>query len=211
MSLAGVVLAGGASRRMGRPKALLAAPEGTWLDRAVARLAEAGASPIWIAGGAPEWVPAGASYLADRRPGQGPLAGIEAAMERSRAEGAARGEGVGAGRWCLVLACDLPRIDRETLSRLVQERDRSLERGSAPSAVVAVGSSGLEPLVALYHDSLLPELRAFLDSGRRSARAFLESLGPRTSGPRAARVEVSPDLLWNANTPEDLEGDLEGA
>jgi molybdenum cofactor guanylyltransferase len=197
----GVVLAGGASRRMGSPKALLQASEGTWLERAVARLEGAGASPVLVAGGEPAWVPPTASYVADGRPGQGPLAGIESAMERSRAQGTASG-GAASGRWCLVLACDLPRLEGESLVRLLDARgpiDHSPTSDTSISVVAAVGPGGLEPLVALYHDSLLPDLRAFLDSGRRSARAFLDSLGTTV-----ARVELPAAVLWNANTPQDL-------
>lgn len=172
---------------MGRDKATLSAPEGTWLDRAVARLSSLGAEPIWIAGGDPAWTPLGAQHVPDGRPGQGPLAGIEAAMQRSRAEGTAP--------WCLVLACDLPALRGEHLEPLLKAR------GPEVDALVAAGPSGTEPLIGLYHTRSLGPLEAFLDGGRRSARAFLESLGDRLG-----TLAFPPAALRNANTPQDLRG-----
>jgi molybdopterin-guanine dinucleotide biosynthesis protein A len=47
----------------------------------------------------------------DEFPGIGPLGGILTALKRSGSKA------------CLVLACDLPFLDRETLSVLIKERD----------------------------------------------------------------------------------------
>lgn len=172
---------------MGTPKALLSSPDGTWLDRTLNRLRGAGADPLLVAGGEVSWVRPPATHVPDRRPGEGPLAGIEAAMERGLAEG-------GAG-WWLVLACDLPRLQEPSLRTLLDARSSDL------SAVVARGPSGLEPLIACYHTSILEPLAAYLDGPRRSARGFVESLGPR-----ALAVDLPPEVLFNANTPRDVEG-----
>jgi len=67
MSLGGLILAGGASTRMGRDKALLEADGATLLERAQALLAEAGCSRVLIAGR-----PDMDGGLPDLTPGAGP-------------------------------------------------------------------------------------------------------------------------------------------
>ncbi|MBL4845049.1 MAG: molybdenum cofactor guanylyltransferase [Planctomycetes bacterium] len=179
---------------MGSDKATLAHSDSgkTWLERALATLALAGASQLLVAGGDPAWVPSHAEYVPDRRPGQGPLAGIEAAIER--------GVGAGRGPWWVVLACDLPLLRAETIHELLAAR--------RPGAVAVVprSASGLEPLVACYHERSLGPLVTFLEGGRRSARAFVSSLaGALSDLPDVVALDLScAEELFNANTPDDL-------
>lgn len=187
---------------MGQPKALLrAGGAGTWLRRALELLASQGALGLRVAGGDPDWVPRDLEpapvHLPDACPGQGPLAGLEAALAECPAP------------WILVLACDLPRVDAELIHTILA--------GRAPgvSAVVPRTPQGLEPLVACYSPRLLPLLRAYLQSGRRSAQGFLGSIAGNVAAGRnqgaagaAGRVvEVAlPQLpaLLNVNTPAEL-------
>lgn len=53
MSVAGLLLAAGAGRRMGRPKALVTDPDGTsWLTRSTAALTSGGCAPVTVVLGA---------------------------------------------------------------------------------------------------------------------------------------------------------------
>lgn len=70
----GLVLAGGASRRMGRDKALLPWQGRPLLDHMLALLAAAGVERSVVSGDRPEH-----DGLPDRRPGQGPLGGLATA------------------------------------------------------------------------------------------------------------------------------------
>lgn len=70
----GLVLAGGASRRMGRDKALLPWQGRTLLDHMLALLAAAGVERSVVSGDRPEH-----DGLPDRRPRQGPLGGLATA------------------------------------------------------------------------------------------------------------------------------------
>jgi len=101
---AGLVLAGGASTRMGTDKALLTLEGHTLLDRAVGILRRFGADPVLVSGNRP-----GYDCVPDSRPGLGPLGGLESIL-------AARGEL--AGRWMMVIPVDMPYLDTETLGHL---------------------------------------------------------------------------------------------
>lgn len=187
-----MVLAGGASARMGRPKALLeVGGQGTWLRRALRLLASQGAQGLRVAGGESSWVPQDLSpralHLPDQRPGQGPLAGLESALAESPCA------------WVLVLPCDLPRADAALVQALLCERRAGLE------AVVAKTPRGLEPLVGCYARALLPALRAYLGSGRRSAHGLLADRAGAAPGSVRTLELPETSALYNANTPQDLE------
>ena len=156
--VAAAVLAGGASRRMGRDKATMAVG-GVELAARVLAAAARVAHPVVLV--APEGHPArrlAARVVAD--PGQGPLAALAAALEA-----------LDAGH-VLVLAADHPGLRVELLSHLV---------GLAASgeAVACRRGPRLEPLVAVYRRSVaLAAARARLagPAGERSLLGLLADL-----------------------------------
>lgn len=184
--LYGLVLAGGRSSRMGTDKAALVHPDGRPLARRTHDLlVKAGCSEVMLSLRHDQPIPAGFEDLVEtavvRDPAggsAGPLAGIISAMSlRPYAD------------W-LVLACDLPRLDLETL--------RHLRSSILPEEWFLSYRSefdGLpEPLCALYAPASLPLLR---DSEFRCPRKVLIRHGCRLLEP------VTPRALDNANTPED--------
>src|SRR5438105_14773030 len=107
---AGLLLTGGASRRMGRDKALLEVDGQRLVDRAAALLA-AVADPVVEVG--PGW--SGLPAVREDPPGSGPLAAVStgaAALRRAGHHGPA-----------LVLAVDMPKV-RVDLLRLLARRAR---------------------------------------------------------------------------------------
>ncbi len=152
-SVAGVVLAGGASRRMGQPKAGLRLGGSTLLERQLATLADVGADPLLVSTrpGIPlPPLPAGlrVSVVEDDWPDAGPLAGIERALRAVPT------------RWLVVLAVDLPGMTSAWLSGLLQ--------GLRPGVGRIPRRDGRwEPLAAVYPvHRAAPESR-FLLAGRR--------------------------------------------
>lgn len=126
----------------------------------------------------------------DLRPGQGPLAGIEAALDH-----AAR-DGFGAA---LVLACDLPLVGHDTLEALIA----ASEGGSRMVAIRRGGDPDFEPLCAVYPTSGLAAVSALLDDGERAAQAAYRRLEGR-----AVPASGSPsgaDAMLNVNTPADAD------
>jgi molybdopterin-guanine dinucleotide biosynthesis protein A len=111
----------------------------------------------------------------------GPIAGIMAAQ--SRHPDAA---------W-LVLACDLPLLDRETLQHLLRSR-----RPERQATAYRSSHNGLpEPLCAIYEPSSREALRAHVASGRDCPRKFLINANT------ALIDQPAPGALDNVNTPQD--------
>ncbi len=176
---AAIVLAGGASRRMGRDKSLLDVDGQPLIAHVIAQL-DPWLAPVLISANAPD------KYAFLQRPvipdavtGQGPARGIASALAASP-----RGRN-------LVVACDIPRIDRALGRSLVQ----ALE--GADVAVPVDPQGHLEPLFAAYRRRAAPALRTLLDAGgRRIADAY--------AGLRVRRLVPEPNRrLVNLNTRAD--------
>lgn len=92
VTVAGVVPAAGASRRMGRPKGLLEIGGETFVQRVVRALEGGGCSPVYvvIADDDPELADlarrAGATVLANPDPGDGPITSLRLALEAVAAD-----------------------------------------------------------------------------------------------------------------------------
>jgi molybdenum cofactor guanylyltransferase len=85
MQTAGFVLVGGDSSRMGRDKALLPLKSGLLIHELAGKVADASGTAALI-GEPARYRHLEIDCLADLRPGMGPLAGIETALESGRGE-----------------------------------------------------------------------------------------------------------------------------
>ena len=173
-----VILAGGRSSRMGRDKRALPLGGRTLAEALAERYRPLGEA-VYLSVGTPgEPVPPGVLPLPDLRPGQGPLAGLEAALASTGAERV------------FLTAVDLP-FGEPALARLLLE---GLEGHDACLL------SRREPLFAAYRRTCLPHVRACLDGGRRAMGALLDRLDCRFLGAEGFDLER---VLVNADTPED--------
>jgi molybdopterin-guanine dinucleotide biosynthesis protein A/pimeloyl-ACP methyl ester carboxylesterase len=178
----GFVLAGGASRRMGRDKAAIEVGGTAMVARVADALAGAGAGPVRVVGGAPQLAAlAGARHLPDRWPGEGPLGGLVTALGACEAPVA------------VVAACDLPSLDEVTVERLLGALDAQPSAGVA----VAVDAQRHWTCAAWRVDIAQPLLAAAFATGERAIhRAAV--------GIETAEVTVAPAAVHNVNRPEDL-------
>lgn len=179
---AGVVLTGGASRRMGRDKAFVDV-HGRPLA-AVARdaLARAGATEVVAVGGdADRLASLGLRPVADRWPGAGPLGALVTALGAVEAPVA------------VVLACDLVAVDAAAVRVVL----RALATSGADVAVPVVAGR-LEVLAAAWSVRCRPALATAFAAGLRAPSRALADL-------RVHEVRgLPPDSLVDADSPADL-------
>jgi molybdopterin-guanine dinucleotide biosynthesis protein A len=179
----GLLLAGGKSRRMGRDKADLAVHGDESLrDRGLRLLGEVTGN-AFLSIATDDDRDYAIPTLRDAIPDKGPLGGILTALESNP------------GSAWLVVACDLPNLNAETLARLVAARDPSAEATAFLSDIDGVP----EALCAIYEPAAIDKLRATIETNKLCARHFLASLRHH------AIPLVSPGALQNCNRPEDLE------
>src|SRR5438105_8578446 len=179
---AGLLLTGGASRRMGRDKALLEVDGQRLVDRAAALLA-AVADPVVEVG--PGW--SGLPAIREEPPGSGPLAALGAGAAALRTAGH---EGP-----VLVLAVDMPRVSVELL--------RLLARRAGPGTAVPRADGHPQPLCARYGPAALATVDGLLAAGERSLRALLAALEPRPDGATPGEPDGREGVGWVG--PEEWE------
>jgi molybdopterin-guanine dinucleotide biosynthesis protein A len=187
-SCAALLLAGGASTRMGFPKAL-ADVEGKPLWRTqIEKLAALLPAELFFS--APEGLelPAGTwTLIRDEKTGLGPLAGL-AAAHRIMSAG-----------WLIVLAIDLPRM---TASYLETLRGRAFTSGLGQVPELDGRYLGL---AAIYPRAFLDRhLDAHLRSDDRSVQRLVRAGIAEGSLASCPVAENERHLFQNVNTPEDL-------
>lgn len=180
----GVILSGGQSRRMGRDKAGVMLTGRTLLNRMEAELAPL-FGEVYVSVDRPGRYP-GYRELADLRPGQGPLAGLEAAFLRTGAEAV------------FLAAVDLPFAGASLAARILAEA------GAADACVIRRRSGEAEPLFALYRRGCLEPLTACLNEGRRAVKALLDRVDCRWLEEEELPEFDLERALWNVNTGAEL-------
>ena len=181
--LLGAVLAGGRSRRYGRPKHAEDVDGTPMLQRAVELLASV-TEQVVVVSSRPVDGPAGIGVIPDRIPGKGPLGGLHAALHHAR----------GADLDCVfLLACDLPLVDEGVVGALTEIEDHV---AVAPSRGGARGEEGIEPLCALYALDVLPAVERRIESDDLSLHALFRQVGGYS-------VELGAGAFLNVNTPAD--------
>ena len=190
-SVAGVVLAGGLSTRMGHDKARLrlhGPDKPDLLARTHALLADL--LPLcWVScrADAPR---SGYECLFDAKPGQGPAAGILAALRAAQALAFAA---------VLALSCDMPLMGAPTLRRLLDAR-ASAPAGTLATLYVDAASGRPEALAAVYETASLPLFEKWLETpgGRLNCIVPLQNQWRLPYGPEDSRPFI------NLNRPDDL-------
>ena len=189
MKTAGVLLVGGESRRMGFPKSEIIGPDGRTVRQHLEDLLQS-CCDVVICAGMPGSTPGDKDcpnpFIPDLRPGEGPLAGIEAVLRSNRAV------------QYLVLACDQFLVQQDDLQSLLTA-SASIE-GNRPIGYKNVVADYAHPFPSLWPASLSDKVTKFLDSGERSVMKFLRSVEAKFIDPK----RETEDRLVNCNTPEDL-------
>src|SRR5579859_6613126 len=198
---AGVVLAGGRSSRMGRPKAALEWHGSTLLRRTVGIMTRATSGPVVVVRAAdqdlPE-LPEGTLVADDPREGRGPVQGIAAGLAAL----------TGRADVAFVSSTDMPFLHPAFIQRVL----RVLEDSDDTDVALPVTRGYKQPLAAGYRVSLAGAAeRLVLQDRLRPAFLFdecrVETLDDAVlkRDPALAAFDPELDSVLNVNTPADYE------
>jgi molybdopterin-guanine dinucleotide biosynthesis protein A len=178
------LLAGGASTRMGRDKALLPLADGRLLWQRQLGLLEALApAEIFVAGPARPGFPASLRTLSDQTPNLGPLSGLQSALAAMTTS------------HLLILAIDLPAMTVDFLRHLLQTAP--IQQGVVPRQAL-----GWEPLAAVYPRAAEPIVSRQLREHDRSLQSTVKALAKQelVRPYLLNREEEALFLNWNEPT-----------
>ncbi len=184
------ILAGGESRRMGRPKLLLDFRGNSFIAHLLLQLQQQ-VNSVMIAG-APDprqLADLGIDVLPDAVADCGPLGGMATALAHARRD------------WLLVAPCDNPVLPPDYAARLLQA---ARERQAALAYVRKQGRE--QPLYAIVRRELLASLQAYLAGGARKVLPWYESVGAV-----ALDWDDAGLAFTNINTPDEYAAFLAAA
>jgi len=188
----GILLAGGASRRFGRPKLVEPLDGAPLFHRALRALVEACEDVVVVlAPGAPDLpLPDDAlrvRFVRDEAAFEGPLAGCRAGLEHAR------------GEYAALLGADMPGVTGALISLMAS-------RAGEARAIVLSDGDAPRPLPAVVHvASALALARSLIERDERRLRALVDGLGAESLAEAVWRA-VDPAGAWRQDV--DAPGDL---
>lgn len=183
----GVILAGGPGSRIGGGKPWRKIGERRLIDLAMERLGQVCPRLVVVTGDVSAMADLDCEVIADRWPGQGPLAALVTVFLDTGCEDV------------LLMAVDMPLVS-PSLIKLVASAAGKYQ------AAAPMGPRGPEPLLAYYHRSCLPAAQRLLDQGERRTRMLLDHVkGHVFPAEQVAQADPLGHSFFNVNFPEDLE------
>lgn len=188
--LAGIVLAGGESRRLGRDKANLPAPlvvgaaagaATTMVEHTVGVVGQR-CRPLFVVAAPGQRLPAlQAQVVRDEAHGVGPLSAVGQGLRAAGRAGAER---------AFISAVDLPFLDADLIDELAT-------MAAQVDADVVLPWDGRDHfLAAVYRTALAERIDAMLAAGERAMQALVDSVD-------AQRIVVTDHRLSNVNSADD--------
>jgi len=179
-----IILAGGASKRMGRDKASLSVNGETLLQSVIARV-----QPLFVHTSISVRQPRADVLLpqiCDTQADGGPLVGLISALEKITTP------------WVFMVACDMPFVVPALIEQLASLR-------ADHQAVIPVVDEHAQPLAAFYARSCLPVLQQSLASGNKSLLGAMKTFDVRYVAADEL-VQFDPQLrsFFDLDTPQDV-------
>lgn len=185
--LTGLVLAGGASQRMGRDKAFLELGGRPLIQIVVERMMMVCDEVIIVAGEVSSYEGLGVAVVRDRFQDVGVLGGLHAGLAAASQELA------------LAVGCDMPFLKPEVL--------RAFATWAEGYDVALLSHNGyVEPLHGAYRRTCLSPIESAIRAGKRRIISFFPWVRVRTVTPEdLASIDPELDSFRNLNTPEEWE------
>jgi molybdopterin-guanine dinucleotide biosynthesis protein A len=187
LPLTALILCGGKSQRMGRPKALLPY-QGTTMINYVADTVRDLFNEIFLVANEPElYADLGLDLVKDILPHRGPLGGILSGLL------------VASNHYSFVLACDMPFVDRRLIREMTMRRHGS-------DVLVLMHKNGIEPLIGIYSKTCIKPLEEALFAGEPSLHDFVSGLNATAFQYESKQEGEGQDFIppyFNIDTPQD--------
>lgn len=185
--LTGLVLAGGASQRMGRDKALLKLDDQPLIAIVVERMAQVCGEVLIVSGDLEPYAGFGAPVVEDRFRDVGVLGGLHAGLQAASYELA------------LAVGCDMPFLNPDLLRAFAEWAE------GFDVALLRRGEQ-VEPLHAAYRRTCLPAMEAVIRAGKRRVVSFFPRVGVRyVTLDEVAPIDPHLGSFRNVNTPAEWE------
>jgi molybdenum cofactor guanylyltransferase len=186
-----VVLTGGKSSRMGRPKSLLLFDGEPLIVHIVRALKLMFAETVIVAAPEQELPDLPAILVRDEVSYQGPVGGIYYGLKAA------------SGNFCFVTSCDVPFLNPALISHLTSQILNH-------DVVVPHWENRFQPLHAVYRTSVLPLLKGQLDRGElRPVYLFDKVRTCKVGEDEIRRFDPEGLSFLNMNTPDDYERALQ--
>ncbi|MDE2780222.1 MAG: molybdenum cofactor guanylyltransferase [Chloroflexota bacterium] len=187
----GIILAGGRSRRLGRDKAVEPFGGQPLIRRVIERVAPLTSEIVVVvadnARGASLPLDSDHRIAVDIFPEGGSLGGIFSGLAAAE------------NSWGLVVACDMPFLNRSLLQHMLAQRE-------GWDAVVPQPGSYPEPTHALYSKGCLPSMEARLRANDLKISGFFDQVRVKyLAQGEIERFDPALHSFFNVNSPEDLE------
>jgi molybdenum cofactor guanylyltransferase len=185
---AGIILAGGKSKRMGKDKSLLKFEDKTLLQRMIDEQKKL-VTDVFVIGKETENFE-NAEGILDKVQNIGPIGGLFTAMSAIKAN------------WYLISPCDMPFLMYTDLKVISDE----FIKGEY-EAIIAESDKGIEPLVAAYNSKIFPLIRANIENGNYAIRALFNQINKRFL--KFDEQIFEKDIFFNINYPTDYKKALQ--
>ena len=202
-AVAGYILSGGRNTRMEGQKKLFLRYAGETFCQRILHACDCLPAVYLSVDKKEPYQDAGLPMVEDRWKGIGPLGGIASGLLECKEEA------------LLVMACDMPMIDRKTVERLLEayeamQQEPVLDAGQQdgaesvtaadqhPTVLVASQNGRIHPLFGIYPKRVLPYAEAMIREGDYRIMHLLERVGYRT-----LELEAESHAMENINSTEE--------
>lgn len=185
LPLTAIILCGGKSKRMGRPKAFLRY-EGTTMIAHIISIVSGMFQKVILVSNEPDaYEDLGLDVVKDILPYRGPMGGILSGLLVAETDHA------------FVMACDMPLVNKKLIRDMTEMRH-------GHDVVVLSHSQGLEPLLGVYSKSCIKPLEESLFAGKLAVQDLLGGLDMVTCDLEEGTADGDAlPAFFNINTPQD--------